>query len=675
MKIESKGIYILLIVTMNLVFGFDALSDPIDKKALLPVDQHYVTDIIVKFQDSIENNGQNSSIDYRDASKSTLSKIVSSTLGINATHNRTLATGADLFRLSTKISIDTSLDYSKKLSKDSDIVYAEPDFRVTINEIPNDPLYSDQWHYNDPFSGIGIGVTSAWEISTGLDVVVAVIDTGYRPHPDLIGNILPGYDMLIDDGDRDEQPGRDSDATDPGNWRLDGECGEDIPSRDSSWHGTHVAGTISAVTNNALGVSGVAHGAKIVPVRAFGRCGGKLSDWADATIWAVGENVPNVDVNPHPAHVINMSFGGPSDSCPFTAQEAINIARTNNATIVVSAGNNSMDASEQNPANCDGVVVVTAVTRKGLLAPYSNIGSVVDIAAPGGDIATLAENGVLSTSNSGLTEPETDNYQFYNGTSMAAPHVAGVAALIYSLSPNVTPDLVEEVLISSSLNFFPPGICPECTFGKLNAVAPLIAISGNDIDMDGVPDTTDNCREEVNADQRDTDADGFGNICDPDLNNDLVVNFEDFGLIAPYFLSFNPDADFNGDGVVNFSDINIFSQFFLLTPGPGQGGSIPPETPEIQTVITDESIAGIGLDYDGNYELEWSQSSMATVYYLRELRTSPSILEQVINKGLSTTHSIVDKPNGRYEYSVMACNSNELCSEYGNPRVVIVERF
>ena len=228
--------------------------------------------------------------------------------------------------------------------------------------------------------------------------------------------------------------GRDADPSDPGDATVAGQCGAGSGASNSSWHGTHVAGSIAAKTNNGVGV---AFNAKIVPVRVLGKCGGYPSDIADAIIWASGGAVSGVPANANPARVINMSLGG-GGACANTSQNAINSARSRGTVVVVAAGNSNADASGANPANCPGVVAVAATNRSGGRAYYSNYGAVVDVAAPGGDART-AGGGILSTLNAGTTTPGADSYAFYQGTSMAAPHVAGVAALMLSKTPGLTP--------------------------------------------------------------------------------------------------------------------------------------------------------------------------------------------------------------------------------------------
>ncbi|MGH8178248.1 MAG: S8 family peptidase, partial [Steroidobacter sp.] len=328
-------------------------------------------------------------------------------------------------------------------------------------------------HYFE--SAGGVNAPPAWDIVTGSGVTVGVIDTGYRPHADLAANIVGGYDFIADTATANDGGGRDSNAQDPGDWNTAGQCGPLVPARNSSWHGTHVAGTIAAVTNNSNGVAGVAFGARVVPLRVLGRCGGFTSDIADAIIWGSGGSVSGVPANANPARVLNLSLGG-SGSCGTTTQTAINSARSRGTAVVVAAGNSNQNASNFTPANCSGVITIAAVARNGGKAPYSNFGAIVDVAAPGGNTASGAANGVLSTLNTGTTTPGSDSYAFYQGTSMAAPHTAGVVALMLSRNSALTPDDLETRLRNSTRSF--PATCSQCGTGIINALAAVNAAGG-----------------------------------------------------------------------------------------------------------------------------------------------------------------------------------------------------
>jgi serine protease len=244
-----------------------------------------------------------------------------------------------------------------------------------------------------------------------------------------------------------------------------------VPASNSSWHGTHVAGTIAALTNNGSGVAGVAFGAKIVPVRVLGKCGGYTSDIADGIVWASGGTVSGVPNIAARAQVINMSLGG-GGACDTTTQNAINGARSRGTVVVVAAGNEAQNASNSSPANCSGVITVAATNRSGGRASYSNYGTIVDVAAPGGDSGAA----ILSTLNAGTKAPGADSYAGYMGTSMATPHVAGVVALMLAKNAALTPDDVEARLKSSARAF--PASCSGCGAGIVNASAAVDAATG-----------------------------------------------------------------------------------------------------------------------------------------------------------------------------------------------------
>ncbi|MEJ1297157.1 MAG: S8 family peptidase [Candidatus Sedimenticola sp. (ex Thyasira tokunagai)] len=383
-----------------------------------------------------------------------------------------------------------------KLSQQRGVLYAEPDQILHPiafpQDAPNDPLYEFQWHYTEAAGGIA--APSAWSINTGSDINIAIIDTGYRPHQDLQANLLPGYDMIGDTFVANDGDGRDSDAKDPGDWMTLGECGGGYPPEDydSSWHGTHVAGTVAAVTDNSSGVSGVAPDSGILPVRVLGKCGGYTSDIADGMLWAAGLGVPGTNINSNPARVLNLSLGG-GGSCSRMMQNTINTVRENGTVVIVAAGNSGMDMRSFTPANCKNVVAIAATTREGSRAWYSNYGRGVDLSAPGGDTSSDGANGVLSTLNDGATVPGGDAFAYYQGTSMATPHVAGVAALMLSVKPELTPGDVENLLKSSARAF--PKSCSKCGTGILNAgdaVAAAQAFTGGDGGDSG--DGGDKCR-------------------------------------------------------------------------------------------------------------------------------------------------------------------------------------
>jgi len=394
-------------------------------------------------------------------------------VGVALERVRTTGLGSQVLKVNRQLTVSEAQSLATDIAaSDPNVEYAEPDLILRKTFTPNDTRYNEQWHYFEATGGINL--TSAWDKATGAGVVTAVIDTGYRPHADLNANILPGYDFISDTFVSNDGNGRDSDASDPGDWINPGECGggDPVVFEASSWHGTHVAGTIAAVTNNANGVAGVAYGAKVVPARVLGKCGGYTSDIADAIIWTSGGSVSGVPANPNPAKVLNISLGG-SGSCGTTTQNAINGARSRGSVVVVAAGNSNANAGNFTPANCTGVVTVAATGRNGGKASYSNFGATVEVAAPGG---SGGANSVLSTLNAGTTTPGADNYAFYNGTSMATPHVTGVVALLFQAKSALTPDQVTSILQTTARAF--PATCSQCGSGIVNANAAVDAALG-----------------------------------------------------------------------------------------------------------------------------------------------------------------------------------------------------
>ncbi len=432
--------------------------------------------LIVKYRDAVPAGKAAARVPALVRERLALLTRAGQQFGLSMKLSHSTATGAHVMQLDRTISVADAAALATDLAeRDPSVEYAEPDRILHKLFTPNDPRYSEQWDYFDATGGMRL--PAAWDKSTGAGVNVAVIDTGYRPHIDLAGQILAGYDFITSTSIANDGSARDSDAKDPGDAVRAGECGNGQPSADqsSSWHGTHVAGTIAAATGNGTGVAGVAYGAKVVPVRVLGKCGGYTSDIADAITWASGGTVSGVPANANKARVINMSLGG-AGTCGSTTQAAINGARSRGTVVVVAAGNENTDAGSANPANCAGVIAVAATNRAGGRAYYSNYGSVVDVAAPGGDART-AGGGILSTLNAGSTAPGADSYAFYQGTSMATPHVAGVVALMLAKNPNLTPDEVEARLKSSARPF--PATCSGCGAGIVDASAAIDAATGS----------------------------------------------------------------------------------------------------------------------------------------------------------------------------------------------------
>lgn len=381
---------------------------------------------------------------------------------------RPLGTGATLV---TGAAPEQADEVAARLSARPDVAYAEPDVRLRLSAAPNDPYYGAyQWDLSSRTAGVD--AQAAWPRAQGAGVTVAVVDTGIVRHPDLAGRVLPGYDFISDARTARDGGGRDADPSDMGDWLTDGDCGGDEKAAASTWHGTHVAGTIAAVAGNGIGIAGIAPKASILPVRAIGRCGGSLSDIADGITWATGGKVAGVPVNTRPARVVNLSLGGPM-ACPATLQTAIDGAIARRAVVVTASGNSGISAAKEAPGNCAGVVNVAATTSSGSRASYSNYGSAVTLAAPGGQSSS---DSILSTVDGGARGPEGPDYAFMVGTSMAAPHVTAVAALVLSADPTRTPAQVRAALVASARPF--PGACSGCGAGIVDAGQAVAAVLG-----------------------------------------------------------------------------------------------------------------------------------------------------------------------------------------------------
>lgn len=321
-----------------------------------------------------------------------------------------------------------------------------------------DEYYPDEWHLRGTY---GVSMSQAWHFSKGSSsVVVAVIDSGITVHPELESRfvkdsygVVTGYDFVSNQDSSADGDGWDADATD---------MGGDAAGGVSSWHGTHVAGILAAEINQS-GVVGVAPKTKILPIRALGRAGGEESDLIAAINWAAGVKVEGVPVNKYPARVINMSLGSQdSSACSASTQEAINNALELGVTVVTAAGNKSTSASSSYPGNCVGVINVAATSSNGDRALYSNFGPEISISAPGGDNSSLSPEAsrsrgmIVSTWIDGSGQP---GYGIAEGTSMAAPIVSGVVALMYAINPAITPRQVLAIIQNSTKRFLPGGNC------------------------------------------------------------------------------------------------------------------------------------------------------------------------------------------------------------------------
>ncbi|NYF21367.1 serine protease [Xanthomonas sp. JAI131] len=463
-------------------FAAGAASLPVKQPAkAAPADAQTSSRIVVRY-----NAGSAAASDRSAKLSAVQSAVTRASLGgsngisraaaasVRAEYVRTLGVGADLIRLSGKLSKADVDKVVAEIAADPAVKYAQVDVKLQRTElpkatleqpqlVPNDPLYAQyQWHLNSATGGINS--PAAWDVSKGDGVVVAVLDTGILPnHPDVAVNLLQGYDFISDaETSRRPTDARVPGALDYGDWvENDNECYAGSLAEDSSWHGSHVAGTVAEATNNGVGMAGVAPNATVLPVRVLGKCGGYLSDIADAITWASGGTVAGVPANANPAEVINMSLGG-SGTCDTLYQDAINSAVARGTTVVVAAGNSAGNAANFRPASCANVIAVGATRITGGIAYYSNYGAAVDLSGPGGGGSVDGNPGgfVWQNGYTGATTPTSGNYTYMGmgGTSMASPHVAAVAALVQSAviaagNAPLTPAALETLLKQTARPF------------------------------------------------------------------------------------------------------------------------------------------------------------------------------------------------------------------------------
>ena len=293
-----------------------------------------------------------------------------------------------------------------ELRRRPDVHFAEPVVRVRALWVPDDPQFAQQWHLK------AAGAPAAWDATRGAGVTVAIIDTGVAPVDDLDpARLLPGHNFLTGGDD----------------------------ARDDHGHGTHVAGTVAQTTGNAIGVAGMAPLARLLPLKVLGADGSGTSvAIADAIRWAAD----------HGARVLNLSLGGGARSAAMA--DAVVYARSRGCVVVCAAGNGG-GRGVSYPAAYPGALAVSSVGPKGRLAPYSSYGPEVRIAAPGGDKSSGEQGGVLQET----VDPASGEgvYRWFQGTSMAAPHVAGAVALLQSVGVT-SPAAVERLLGASAR---PPG--------------------------------------------------------------------------------------------------------------------------------------------------------------------------------------------------------------------------
>lgn len=394
---------------------------------------------------------------------------VMSRAGMAATGTRPVGTRAQLLDFGRVLPGDEAERLAAQLAAQPEVEWVAPNVRerrLQAANPPNDQRFAatavsaGQWwlhtHAGSNASAIGDrrrgvpGFQSAWTTATGGPAaIVAVLDTGIvRGHPDLAGRVIDGYDFVSDVPYANDGGGRDADPADPGDWVSDTDKANDPANfdtctvEDSSWHGTLISGIIAASTNNAVGVAGINWDGQVLAVRVAGKCGASVTDIVDGMRWAAGLAVAGVPtLNPNPARVINISFGGDGPCSPY--QPTIDELAARGVVVVAAAGNEQGAALR--PAKCPNVVGVGAVNRDGFKANYSNFGAELTLSTVGGDPRSsgswgtrLGDPGLLTVDNRGRTAPGAHDYASLFGTSFSAPIVAGTVSLMLSVRPTLS---------------------------------------------------------------------------------------------------------------------------------------------------------------------------------------------------------------------------------------------
>jgi serine protease len=417
--------------------------------------------LIVKFHDAPATASSAESAAVRVAGRVTR---LAAAGNVALTYVRPMALGAHVVQLDRAVPISDARAIAKRLAGDAEVEYVQPDHRMHAQFVPHDEFINAQTYLRD--DPAGIDAFSAWDVTKGSSyTVVAVIDTGYRPHAAMAGRILPGYDFVSDPVVANDGDGRDADASDPGDWISQSDLmnsptfdGCDVAA--SSWHGTETSGIVAANTNDGVWTAGIDWSARVLPVRVLGKCFGADSDIIDGIAWAAGLSVPGVPANPTPAQVINLSLGEAGECAPaYAAVISAALAHGVTRAIVASAGNEASDAANNTPSSCPGVIAVGATNSAGGRASYSNFGAALTISAPGGQTSgPFAAIYVLD--NLGTTVPTADSVNVNQGTSFAAPMVSGVVSLMLAVAPTLSASQVR-TLLTATAKPFPAG--SDCT--------------------------------------------------------------------------------------------------------------------------------------------------------------------------------------------------------------------
>jgi len=454
----------------------------------------------------------------------------------DASHSGTqvgeLRTGEQIIKLQKGASVT---DAVAKAAKDPSVKSVEEDKRIPLDGTPNDPSLTSQYHL------FKINAPSAWNTSTGRNVIIAIIDSGVlSSHPDLVANMVPGWNTFNNNND----------------------------TADVSRHGTAVAGVAGAVGNNSLGIASVAYNTRIMPIRATDDTGyAYFSTVAKGLIWAAD----------HGAKVANISIAGAASSA--TVNNAAAYFKSKGGVVVIAAGNDGKSLTLTTATNS---IVVSATDADDVWQSYSNYGDFVTVSAPG--------QGILTTNREG-------GYSSWSKTSFAAPQVAGLAALIMSINPALTPDEIQGIIQASAVDLGTPGKDPYYGYGRINAEAAIKLATGTITPpKDTTPPvvTLSSTATGPVAGTVEVQATAVDNIGVTSVN--LFVNGTLFGSLTtpPYIFSINTTNLNNGDAVIKATAVDAEGNI-------GESSSINltvfnDKTPPVITVISPVNNTNLGIN-------------------------------------------------------------------------------
>jgi subtilisin family serine protease len=495
----------------------------------------------------------------------------------------------------------SELQIMEQLNAEPFIEYAEPNYRIyAFDTVPNDPSFNKQWAHT------WIDSPAAWDVSTGsAAVTVAILDTGIDPaHPDLTGKIVAGYDFV----------------------------GGDSNPRDENGHGTHVAGIAAAMTNNGVGVAGVDWQAQIMPVRILDReGGGYVSEMVSGIDWA----------RDHGADVVNLSLGGPFYNA--SAQIAINQAYSSGVLVVASMGNRG-DGTTLYPAAYNHVLAVAATDRFDSRTAYSSYGNHCDVAAPGGYMTYYHDSGgiysTLPTYPVYMTTVESfyNNYDYVMGTSQAAPYVSGLAALLWSVAPTLSPDEVEAAIETTAVDKGTPGWDPYYGHGRIDAAAALEPYGApqapvlDAINNGGANDYVVDWSEPARADSYTLQEDDYPSFPSPTtLYNGSVSQFSITGQEGGTWYYRVRASNSQGDSP--WSNVRLVH--------------VRPKPPSLDPISNPGN--------EDEYQITWSPSVSASGYELQQKSSVESWGEAKVRyRGTALQYNVTGQPGGTWEYRVIA---------------------